>query len=238
MRRTGTREAAKRGQLFAAAVRSTGAAALLLLSAAPAAAAPARLDGLIGGFDAGALAAFGALGHLGFILGLGVAAAIARARYWGPFVYGAGAVLGAALVMSGRGAAIAAETGPWLADAEAASGAGVVLMAGAVHLLGVLLILPRALPQPVWIALFAVAGVLHGLILGVPASGSAGVGVVGYYLALGGLQAGVAIAVALAIGVKDGNVKSMRARLLGAGLAGLGAAMALQALGVPVAATG
>ncbi len=207
-------------------MRATAGAAALVGAALGGGPALARaLTGFGDGLAAGVAAPVSGIAPFAFAAGVGVAAVVAGLRWSAPFAASAGLILGAAAVMGGSAPA----------EAMIAGARAVDLLAGASTLiLGLLLILPRVLPPGVWPAVLALGGAFQGLAFGAAATGSVGPAAIGLYLGLAAGPAAVGVAIALGLGVKDGNVRSMRARLLGAAIAGAGAAMLAATLDAPL----
>jgi urease accessory protein len=124
-----------------------------LLPAAPAAAHHVMDGQLPSSFVEGLLSGFGhpiiGLDHLAFVVAVGLAAAVLPRRFLMPLAFVAATVLGVALHLASLD----------LPMAEA-------LIALSVALAGLLLVSGKDIVPPVWLALFAVAGLLHGYAYG------------------------------------------------------------------------
>ena len=206
-------------QMLAASLALTG------LALAPTAAlAHHPLGGLpMTTFAEGALSGVGhpllGFDHLAFVLAMGVAAAFAPRPLLTPLAYVAAMVLGT----------LAVSLGAPLPLAEIGIVASLLVVGG-------LVASGRALTSPLALALFAGFGLFHGAgfagsILG-QEGGVGGAVMLGYLMGLAVTQYAVAVAAGtltrrLAPAV-EGSVTSIGARLIGAGVAGVGAFLALE----------
>ena len=161
--------------------------------------------------------------HLAFVLAMGVAAAFAPRRLLTPLAYVAAMALGTAAVAAGATLPLAE--------------AGIVL---SLLVLGGLVASGRALSGGAAVALFAGFGLFHGAgfagsVLG-QEGGTGAVVIAGYLLGLAAVQYAVALgAGALARRVAP-SAAGIEARLVGAGIAGVGAFLALELAEGPLVA--
>jgi urease accessory protein len=104
-----------------------------------------------------------------------------------------------------------------------------VLVALSVIGLGALLVSPRAVPEGATLALFGLAGLIHGYALGESIVGAEPRPLVAYFLGLALIQSGIALGamvVARRLAVRKEAVSPLR--IVGAGIAGIGIALVVQ----------
>lgn len=144
--------------------------------------------------------------HLAFVVGAGLLAAACGRRYTLPLAFIAATAVGTLLLVSGV-------TIPGTEPAIALS----------VALVGVLLISGKKLPAPYFIALFAVAGIFHGLAYGSSIVGAETTPLVAYLAGFSVIQYGIAIGSSWLLGVGKKVVDSTMSyeRLAGGIIAGV-----------------
>ena len=161
--------------------------------------------------------------HLAFVLAMGVAAAFAPARLLTPLAYVAAMAL----------ATLAVSSGLALPLAEIGIVASLLVVGG-------LVASGRTLTAPLAVALFAGFGLFHGAgfagsILGQEGGASAAV-VAGYLLGLAAVQYALALAAGALARAAAPAADGVGARLIGAGVAGVGAFLALEIAEGPLVA--
>jgi urease accessory protein len=205
----------------AAALLATPALAHHPLDGAPMA---TLADGLLSGVGHPLLG----IDHLFFVAGVGVAAAFTVRRFLAPLGYVAAMAAGVGLCVAGVGL-------PLVEPAIALS----LLIVGALVTAG------RTMPTRALMGLTAALGLFHGWAFGGALAGAEGAApaavVVGYLAGLAATQWAVAVAAGLAVTGLLGAARAadLPARLAGAGVAGAGAFLTLEAAeGAALAALG
>jgi len=147
------------------------------------------------------------LDHLAFVAGIGLAAAFAPNRWLGPLAYVAATVGGCLLFVQGVA----------LPQVELAVALSVLLV-------GVLVLTGRALPTPLSLPLFALAGLFHGSAFAESIVGAEATPLVAYLVGFAAIQLAIVLLVMLALRgiLRAGTPGAMPARLAGALVAGIG----------------
>ena len=153
------------------------------------------------------------LDHLAAIVAVGCLAAAQRAGALLAIGYVIAMIIGAAL--HGRAMTVPA--------AEVLVGLSVIV-------LGALLIRPRALAAGLMLALFALAGLIHGYALGETIVGAEPAPLYAYFIGLALVQSVIALVVMTLVRRLATSLEPAAARLVGAGVAGVGLAILVQQL--------
>jgi urease accessory protein len=189
--------------------------ASLALATVVVTAAPAEAHHMMGGktpstFFEGLLSGLGhpviGIDHLAFIVAIGVAAGVAGLSLAIPVLFIVASALGVA----------AHVYGVTLPGVEA-------LVAFSVLLVGAVIALGRSVRTPVWGALFAVGGLLHGYAFGESIYGAEASPLSAYLLGLAVIQAAIVAGVAM-LARRSGG-RTLEPRLAGAAIAGIGFAI-------------
>jgi urease accessory protein len=178
------------------------------------AAAPASAHHVMGGrtpstFFEGLLSGLGhpVIGpdHLAFLLAVGVVVGVGGFNLALPAVFVVATAIGVVAHVDGIG----------LPAAE-------ILVALSVLLAGALIARGRALPVPLWVAIFAVAGCFHGYAFGESIFGAEASPLGAYLLGLVVIQGALAVGIALVARRMGAGVAAPAARLAGAAIVGVG----------------
>lgn len=102
-----------------------------------------------------------------------------------------------------------------------------ILVAGSVIVLGVILLTRRDLSAPLALVLFAAVGWIHGYALGESIFGAEKTPLFAYLIGLAAIQSAVALG-ALHVARLLTQADTVRLRLVGAGIAGIGIAILMQ----------
>jgi len=198
-------------------IRAMIGAALLSMLAQPAAAHHVMGGVLPANFLQGFLSGLGhpviGIDHLAAVVAVGCLAAAHR--------------FGAALAI---GFVAAMMVGVAVYVGEATLPASEILAALAVVLLGAVLIRPRPLHPAIALALFTAAGFLHGYALGESIVGAEATPLLAYFAGLALIQSAIALGALFAVRALSAGAEPALARLIGAGVAGLGFALLVQQL--------
>ena len=161
--------------------------------------------------------------HLLFVVGAGVAAALAGVRMSGPAAYVAAMLAGCALMAAGVG----------LPAKE-------VVIALSLLAVGGLVASGRTAGAPATLALLAAFGAFHGSAFGdsiaAQEGGAGGAVLAGYLIGLGALQYAIALAAGFAVTRIAGAATAPNARVAGALVAGAGLLLTLEAAEGPALA--
>lgn len=160
-------------------------------------------------FIAGLLSGLGhpiiGIDHLAFLAAVGIAVGVARLSLAMPFAFVGASVLGVVLHVQGFP----------IPAAEAIVGAS-VLLAGALIARG------HIVPSSVWLALFALAGLIHGYAYGEAVAGAEAAPILAYLIGLFIIQAALTTGIAF---ITEKVTNPVTPRLAGAVVAGVGIAV-------------
>lgn len=146
------------------------------------------------------------LDHLAFVIAVGLAARLAGRPLLLPLAFVLATMGGTLLHLSAIGLPLVE-----------------VAIAASVAVLGAMLLAARSFGAPIYVAVFAVAGLFHGHAYGEAVFGAEATPVLAYLLGFGAAQYAVATLAGLVLaGAGIGSEKPMRTRLSGAMIAGAG----------------
>ena len=145
--------------------------------------------------------------HLAFVVAVGIASAFVGLRYFAPAIFIAATVVGCLLALA---------IGP-MAQLE-------MMISASVALIGIMLLSGRTFPSAGYMALFAVAGVLHGGAYAGAVVGAEATPIGAYLIGFGFIQYAIAAAITF-VTLQTWNAVSaaeLKPRLAGAFIAGIG----------------
>lgn len=196
---------------------ASAALALTVLSTTPALAHHVMDGGLPNTFLSGLLSGFGhpiiGVDHFAFIVAMGVAAAFTARRLLSPLAFIAATVVGCLMLITGIALPLPE-----------------IVITASVVLLGALILSGKTIPQGVYLALFAVAGLFHGWAYGQSIVGAETAPLVAYMIGFAAIQYGIAVAAGWVV-LRLWHATDpafVKARLAGAVAAGIGAAFLIE----------